>query len=424
MSLWHIAWSYLWNRRFTTTMTIVSLALSVGLISTVLTLRDETRKRFEEEGQMYDIVVGAKGNPLQLVLSCVYFMNAPLTGNISIGDYNRLKKEPDVEAVFPVSLGDSFRGFRIVGTTRDFFSFEWGRSDRRSFELATGEHFLKPFEAVMGAAVAKETGFRPGDTFVSSHGFGGRAHKHSRHPYTLVGVLERTNTPADRAIFTDLESIWVVHEPKNENKETSTAGETQADAENSPEARGQEGPRDEVTAVLVKLRSPAMRYEFREMVNKDYNAMAAIPVNQIQELYEQLLGTAKTVLLSIGYLVVIISSITIMISLYMAILQRKRDLAVMRALGASPGEIFGSVLIEAFWVTVLGIGAGWIAGTGVCYVLGSYLADAVGLRIGAVSLSADLVTSYSVVIMVGLLAGILPAFQAYRPNVARDLAEL
>ncbi|HQL93826.1 MAG TPA: FtsX-like permease family protein, partial [Candidatus Hydrogenedentes bacterium] len=158
--------------------------------------------------------------------------------------------------------------------------------------------------------------------------------------------------------------------------------------------------------------------------NKQYNAMAAVPVNEIQKLYEQLLGTAKAVLLAIGYLVVVISSMSILIGLYMSILQRRRDLAVMRALGATRGEIFGAVLIEAFWVTVLGIGVGWILGAVVCYGLGMYLVAKLGFHVSAVALGPDLVTAYSAVLLMGLVAGILPAWQAYRTDIARDLAEL
>jgi len=404
MSLWHIAWSYLWNRRLTTGMTIVSVALGVGLISTVLTLREETRKRFEEEGQAFDMVVGAKGNPLQLVLSTVYYLDAP-TGNILWKDYERLREEPDVKGVFPIGMGDTYKGYRIVATEESLFEFDWG--ERASpYELAEGRCFAGPMEAVIGASVATDGGLKLGDQFIGTHGFvdAPGAHKHKKHPYTVVGVLKRSSTPNDRAIFCNMESIWHVHEHDGVGDHA--------------------GAHDEVTAVLVKLLSPAMRFEFKDHVNKHYNAMGVIPVNEIRKLYDQLLGIAKLVLLAIGYLVVVISSISILIGLYMSILQRKRDLAVMRALGASKGEIFGSVIIEAFWVTLLGLGAGWLLGTLVCWGLGSYLSQRVGLPISAISLTPDLVTSYSAIVLMGLVAGILPAWQAYRTDVARDLAEL
>ncbi len=413
MSLWHIAWSYLWNRKFTTAMTILSVALGVGLISTVLTLREETRRRFEEEGQAFDMVVGAKGNPLQLVLSSVYFMDAP-TGNVPHAVCEKLKQEEGVVAAFPIGMGDSYRGNRIVGVEKDLFEFDWG--ERSPYSLAEGRYFEKPFEAVVGAVAAQDTGLTIGSVFISTHGLIDMpgAHQHENLPYTVVGIMKRSGTPNDRAIFTRMDSIWKAHEHPHDEE----------DAVDLDAKHAHHHHEKEVTAVLLKLASPAMRFEFKERINKGYNAMAAIPINEIRKLYDQLLGVAKAVLLAIGYLVVVISSISILIGLYMAILQRKRDLAVMRALGASRGEIFGAVLIEAFWVTVLGLGAGWVLGTGVCMVLGSYLSHKVGFPVSSITFNADLVTAYSAVILMGLIAGILPAWQAYRADVAHDLAEL
>lgn len=414
MSLWHIAWSYLWNRKLTTAMTIISVSLGVALISAVLTLREQTQKRFEEEGQAFDLVVGAKGNPLQLVLSTVYFLDAP-TGNMPLADFERIREMEDVVAAFPLSLGDTFRGYRIIGTERALMDFEWG--ERRPYVLAEGRYFEKPYEAVVGAAVAQDTGLKVGATFVGTHGFieTPDAHVHEDKPYTVVGVMERSGTPNDRAIFCDLESVWDIH----------SHGDDHEDCDDPDHDHDHDhDPHSEITAGLIKLASPALRFEYKDRINKTFNVMAAVPVNEIQKLYEQLLGTAKAVLLAIGYLVVVISSMSILIGLYMSILQRKRDLAVMRALGATRGEIFGAVIIEAFWVTVLGLAVGWALGSMVCYVLDLYLVDKLGFHVSAMSVSADLFTAYSAVLLMGLVAGILPAWQAYRTDIARDLAEL
>ena len=175
MTLWGIAWGYLWNRKFTTFLTILSVALAVALISSVLTLREETRKRFEEEGQAFDLVVGAKGSPLQLVLSSVYFMDNP-TGNIPWTVYEQIKNDKEyVQSAYPIALGDNFQGFRIVGTDASLFEHKWispiSGEERHPFKLKEGKIFEKPFEAVLGALVARETGLNIGDTFISSHGF-------------------------------------------------------------------------------------------------------------------------------------------------------------------------------------------------------------------------------------------------------------
>jgi len=412
MSLWRIAWSYLWNRKLTSGLTIVSVALAVALIYSVLTLREETRKRFEEEGQVFDMVVGGKGSPLQLVLSSVYFMDQP-NENIKLSVYKELAVHPDVDRAFPIGMGDTYKGYRIVGTSRELMDYVWEhpvRDERKKlFVLDEGRFFEKPFEAVIGSVVAESTGLRVGDTFISTHGHiempGGHAHRHEKFPYTVVGILKRGGTPGDRAVFCDLQSVWDVHK-KDETGDAADLHE------------------QEVTSVLLTLHSPGLRFEFQEYVNDNLNAMAVVPVVEIQQFYEQFLGTAKTVLLAVGYLVVVISALSILIGLYLSILQRKRDLAVMRALGASRVDIVGSVLIEALWVTVLGIAGGYVFGNVVAWGLGQYLVKHYGLSIGLFAVTGEAWASFAIVAVVGLLAGVIPAWQAYQTNVARDLAEL
>lgn len=442
MSLWHIAWSYLWNRKLTTALTILSVALAVALISSVLTLRDETRKRFEEEGQAFDLVVGAKGSPLQLVLSSVYFMDAP-TGNIPFQVYEEIKKDTEcVQAAFPIAMGDSFQNFRLVGTIPELFNHKWvsplSLEERHPFQLAEGRIFEHNFEVVMGALAAAQTGKKVGDTFISTHGFmkipealGG--HDHSANPYTVVGILKPSGSPYDRAIFCNMDSVWAAHgagghhDEHGEHQE-ETEGHSHEEAKPETETHEyEEWGKDAssmVTAVLVQLQSPALRFQYKEKVRESTVAMAAVPIEEVAKLFEQFLGTIKTVLLAVGYLVVVISALSIMIGLYLAILQRKRDLAIMRALGASRAEVFGAVIIEAFWVTVLGIGSGWLLGGAVSYVLGLYLTQRYGLAISAFTATREHWTAFATVAVVGLLAGIAPAWQAYRRNVARDLAEL
>ncbi len=437
MTLWGIAWGYLWNRKFTTVLTVFSVALAVALISSVLTLREETRKRFEEEGQAFDLVVGAKGSPLQLVLSSVYFMDNP-TGNIPWEVYEQIKNDKEyVQSAYPIALGDNYQGFRIVGTDPSLFQHKWispiTGEERHPFQIEKGRVFEKPFEAVLGSLVAQETGLGIGDTFISSHGFvklpevlGG--HEHEENPYLVVGIFKPSNSPFDRAIFTSIESVWDVHvHHEDSGNGNNKSNEEAPNGGDEGDIRYQEwgkNPRSMVTAVLVQLQSPALRFQYREMVRESTVAMAATPVEEISKLFEQFLGTAKTVLLSIGYLVVVVSALSIMIGLYLAIIQRRRDLAIMRALGASRVEIFGSVLIEAFWVTTLGIVAGYVIGGFVSKLIGFYLVQKYGLSVTAFTLTPEHVTSFATVAVVGILAGIIPAWQAYKRNIARDLAEL
>jgi len=447
MNLWHIAWNYLWNRKLTTSLTIVSVALGVALIYAVLTLYDETKKRFTEEGQAYDMVVGGKdGSPLQLVLSAVYFMDKP-TGNIHYADYEWLRNHEDVAEAYPVMLGDTYRGFRIVGTVPEFFDQTWISSAargtmRKPFKVGRGRCFERSMEAVLGSLVAEQTGRKVGDTFVGTHGFiEGLGHKHHEFPYTVVGILEPSSSPMDRVVFCDLTSVWEIHADHDHaedeasktehhgNEENGHGGDNHIAESNQDETSDHEGEQDEdedleVTAVLVRLKMPGARFGFKDEANTELNAMTAIPAQEVAKLYRQFLAPLQTVLLAVGFLVVVISGLSIMIGLYLSIIQRKRDMAIMRALGASAYEILGSVLIEAFWVTLLGIGAGYLIGCGVSECIGLALTKRYGLTIGVVAVNVKELTAFSAIALVGIVAGIVPAWQAYRTDVARDLAEL
>lgn len=440
MSLWHIAWSYLWNRKLTTILTMMSVALGVALITAVLTLRDETQRRFVEEGQTFDIVAGAKGSTLQLVLCAVYFMDRP-PGNIGRDVYEALQHETNVHAAYPIAIGDSYEGYPIVGTTPEYL--EHTRLDVRTearsrvLEFAEGRNFTAPMELVIGAHVARTCNLKVGDEVVGTHGFIQMSeeileqvgHSHAAQPYKVVGVLKPSDTPNDRALFADIQSVWAVHGDSNtfpewhdEEHEAAEAAAGEAHDAHAEHAN-EPPPSSQITAVLIQLDSPGDRFEFRSMVNRKYNAAADVPIEVINKLYDQLLSTAKLVLLAVGYLVVVVSALSILIGLYLSILQRKRDLAIMRALGASAYEIFGAILIEAFWVTVLGIGVGWVLGGAVTHGLSVYLGAHFGMTLQAFTLSYEAVRAYMVIVLVGLLAGILPAWQAYRADVARDLVQ-
>ena len=413
MSLWTIAWAYLWNRKFTTGLTILSVALSVGLISAVLTLRDETRQRFEEEQQAYDVVVGPSGSPLQLVLNSVYFLDQAI-GALPYSKFERIKNYGDpVVNAYPIGLGDIYRTFRIVGTSRELFDYPWENAatgvKRYPFQLREGRYFEKSMEAVVGYRAAMGTGLKLGDTFEGRHGSmqmtpGMDEYDHGDTPYTVVGILKPSGTSNDRAIFVDLQSVWDTHAHKDDD------GEEHKD----------EGLT--ISAILVDIYSPAEAFSWQAEISKELGVTATRPVQEILNLYRDVLEPAVMVLKGIGYIVVVISAISILIGLYLSIIQRRRDLAIMRALGASAVEIFGAVIIEAFLVTLMGIAAGWVLGKGAAMGLGMYTSAAYGFAITGLGTGLEELQFFAIVGFVGLLAGILPAWQAYQTDVARDLA--
>ena len=415
MSLWHMAWRYLWGRALVTTLTLTGIALSAALICSVLTLRRESEAGFLRESGQYDLVVGAKGSPLQLVLSSVYHLDLP-TGNIPYDRYQTLLADTRIDNAIPLGLGDNYRGYRIVGTDTNLFQLA-DRLDPENqlFKLQTGRFFQNDFEVVVGAQVACQTGLKLGDTFVGTHGLvvtpGSSEHK--AFPYKVVGLLAPGNGANDRAIFTTLSSVWHIHSQEVEIHRKLT-GVVSANAA-SPTSDL------EVTAVLLRLKSVGLRLWMAQEIQKRTEAMAAIPVNEMLRLYQQVLAPMQSVLLAVAALVVLVSALSITATLYQSAERRRRDLAVLRALGAHPSEIFALVVLEAFLLTVLGLVVGWLIGHGALAAAGPYLRDTLGVCVSPWSMDRLETIALGVVALGGMLAGLLPAVLAYRREPVNDL---
>ncbi|MCX7011708.1 MAG: ABC transporter permease [Candidatus Sumerlaeota bacterium] len=421
MSLWRIAWRYLWSRPLVTGLTLIGVGLGAALIAGVLTLRRETESAFVNEGASFDLVVGAKGSPLQLVLSTIYHLDAP-TGNIDYSILDKLKGDPRVRAAYPIGLGDNYRGFRIVGTTPDFFSLQKRNPDtsewRQALRMAQGRPLEKDFEAVVGSLAARRTGLKIGDAFVGAHGLAAAevgAEEHAEFPYAVVGILAPNGSANDRAIFTTIGSIWKVHEEKREERKELAAGSEEAAAFERPKPR-------EATAILVQLQMPGLRQWMAKEIQQTTSAMAAVPILEMLRLYQQVLSPVQRALLGIAYIVVVASALTILATLYQAAERRRRDIAILRALGAHRREIFALMLLEALFVTLLGVAGGWAAGHLAVNAAGLLLQRQTGMIIGGWTTDPTEFIALAVVAAVGALAGLGPALAAYRRSPAADMA--
>lgn len=445
MSLLSIAWRYLWARALVTLLTLAGVALGAALITAVLSIKRETQRAFLDEAALVDLVVGAKGSPLQLVLSSVYHLDVP-TGNIGYDEFQRLRADPLVRRAIPIGLGDNTRGFRIVGTTPEFLDLD--RVDlsappnerfKRLFEMNEGRWFDKDFEAVLGADVAASTGMSLGDTFVGTHGIialAGSA-EHPEFPYTVVGIMARSHTSNDRAVFVSLGSVWKVHEGE-ELKHRAMFGKRAANNEDAPTSPTQQRAANpnwlfsdpaaktrqasaEVTSVLVQLHSLPMRHLLLERINRDTNAMAAIPAMEMMRLYGQVLAPVQRSLLVLAYLVVVVSALAIMATLIQSAERRRRDIAILRALGVRRWEVFALVLLEAGLLTTLGVACGWVLGQSAVMVAGWWMSDAMGVGVRAFVLDGEEWRALGWVLVAGIAGGLVPAALAYRRAPVDDL---
>lgn len=406
LQLARLSWQYLWSRPLAAVLNLLMLALGLAAITLVLLVSTQLDHAFERDLGGIDLVVGAKGSPLQLILAGVFHIDTP-TGNIPLREVQALQKNPLVAQVIPLSLGDSYLGFRIVGTTPDYAA-HYGAA------LAEGQLWQEPMDVVLGATVARGiAGARragpqlAGATFVGSHGLGGGGHAHGDHPYRVSGVLAHCGCVLDRLILTSSESVWMVHE-------TATATE----AEDLAILREER----EVTVALVRYRSPMAALTLPRRVNADTSMQAAAPAVEVTRLL-RLLGVGADVLRAFGGVLLAVAALSVFIALWNAVRERKADLAMLRMLGAPPGRVAGLVLWEALWLAALASALGLLLGHGLAHVLGWVLLARDMLPVsGFVWLPAEAGVPL-LAAAVAAFAALLPAMQAYRTDVADLLGQ-
>ena len=401
-----LAWRYLWSRPLAAALNLLLLALGLAAITLVLLVSTQLDRAFERDLEGIDLVVGAKGSPLQLILAGVFHIDVP-TGNIPLQEVQALQQNPLVAQVVPLSLGDSYQGYRIVGTTPDYVT-------HYRATLAEGALWQQPMDAVLGASAARgivkpDHADQPlvGATFIGSHGLGGGGHAHGDHPYRVSGVLAPCGCVLDRLILTSTESVWQVHE-------AATADDPE-DLEILKQER-------EVTVALVRYRTPLAAVSLPRAINANTSMQAAAPAIEVTRLL-RLLGVGADVLRAFGGVLLAVAALSVFIALWNAVRERRFDLAMLRMLGAPPGRVAGLVLCEALWLAALACALGLLLGHGLAHALGWAL-QAQGLLpvTGAVWLPQEA----GVPLLAGLvaaLAALLPAMQAYRTDVADLLVQ-
>ena len=397
-----------------TAVTVLSVGLASGLVMAVFAVTEQTRSAFVGGPVGFDAVVGARGSQLQLVLNTVFHLETS-PGNIPWSLYKTLEEDPRVEVAIPYAVGDNYRGFRIVGTTPEIFTrFEYQKGKRFEFE---GEHHA-PFdplrmEAVIGSTVAQRTGLRYGDTFHPYHGLD--YHEDAKHPqiYTVVGVVEPTNSPSDRVIWIPIEGVF-----RMEGHELRGAGGsyTPKPGEMIPDEH------KEVSAVMLKLGNPRYGWRLHELLNlRGKEATIAWPIGRVMAQLFEKMGWIHRVLELVSYLVVVVAGGSILASIYNTMNERRREFAILRALGARRGTVFSAIVLEAATIAGLGSAVGLLCYAGILLGAATVIRGQTGVVLDLAAWHPVLVWCPAGMIGVGAMSGLLPALKAYSTDVAHYL---
>lgn len=388
-----LAWTYLWSRPLNAALNLLLLSLGLASITFLLLVGDQLNKAFDRDLKGIDVVVGAKGSPMQLILSGVLHIDVP-TGNIPLRAVQALQKHPMVAQVIPISLGDNFRGFRIVGTSHDYISHYQGR-------VAQGRLWTQAMQVVLGATAARKLGLAVGSTFVGTHGLGAGGHAHGDSVYTVVGMLAPSGSVLDRLILTDTASVWQVHEDYT------------AVDDDDRQIMMQER---ELTLALIRYTTPMAAVSFPRYINSSTEMQAAAPAQEISRLLN-MLGVGIEVLRAFAGVLLLTAGLSVFIALWSAVRERRGDLALLRMLGAPPFKVAALLLLEALWLGLLAAASGVLLGQGMAAGLGWLLQLDHSLLLGGLAWPADLWVVPVVALGVSLAAALLPALGAYRVSV-------
>lgn len=449
MNTLQIVWKNISKQTGSTILSILLTAFGVAILCVLSITSESFEKQLENNSKNIDLVIGAKGSPLQLILSSVYHIDNP-TGNIPLAEAEKLQNNPLIKLAVPVSLGDNYRGHRIVGTDSSFLTLY-------ETKVQQGKLFQKNYEVVIGTDVANKQNLKIGDHIHSSHGLSKGGHSHDDHPFTVVGILAHNNNITDNLILTSLSSVWDVHgiahdehheeltteelQAKEDLAETRDAylhhhGEATDEEHDHTHEEDQSTDSDrivksigadmihssglEITALLVQYQSPAAIAVLPKFIAQNTQMQAASPAIESARLFS-LLGVGIDSLQILAYIIMAIAGLSVFISLYNALKQRKYDLAIMRTLGASKLKLFTLVIFEGMVITVIGGFLGLIFAHIALYYISlqtSQSADFIyAFKLNPVELIFVLLAC-----IIGIISALIPAIKAYKTTISHILS--
>ena len=406
----------IWNRRVTALLTITAIAISVALLLGVQKMRTSAKESFANTVSGVDLIVGARSGPLNLLLYSV-FRVGDATANVSWESYQKIAKHPDVAWTIPISLGDSHRGFRVLGTTGDYFK-HYRYAGERELTFASGKPFADLYDTVLGADVAAQLGYKLGDPVVIAHGLGNVSFaEHKDKPFRVVGILARTGTPVDRTVHVSLEAITAIHIDWQSGMQAMPG--QRVDAE---QARAMELTPTSITAFMVGMRSKVMTFTMQRAVN-EYRMeplLAIIPGVALSQLW-QLVGVADTALMVIAGFVVLAGLLGMLTAILTSLNERRREMAILRSVGARARHVFTLLVAEAGLLATAGVAAGVAVAYLAMWAAAPLLSNRYGIFVQITGLSRYDLAILAGIVCAALLMGLLPAWRAYRNTLSDGL---
>jgi putative ABC transport system permease protein len=396
-----LSWKNLWHKPWNTLLSVILLVSSIALMTVLVLVQHQFEDQFQKNVEDIDLVLGAPGSPLQLILSSVYQVDAP-TGNISYADAKTYMKHPHVKQAIPLAFGDNYVGFKIVGTT-------WDYAKKYKANLQQGKAFAKDFEVVVGAQVAQKLSLKLGDTFYGTHGDAMEGEVHDNHAYEVVGILEESGQVIDHLILCTISSVWNIHAEHEhvEGMEHETMPITEEE--------------QEITAVLLTMKNQIAKLTWPRIIPQNTKMQAASPAIEINRLFS-LFGIGLEALTYLSYALLVLSGLSIFIALYSNLKERQYEFALMRISGARALQLFWSLLLESWFLTFIGILFGAILGRLALVLLSWSTEEQFKLVFDpSMILWQKEGMLWILTIFVGFLAACIPAIKAYQIQISKTL---
>ena len=406
MNIFKLSIKNIFNKPLSSSISLALLVLGVGIISLLLQLNTLIKDQMDNNLRGIDMVVGAKGSPLQLILSSVYHIDSP-TGNISLAEAETISNNRMVGSSIKILYGDNYKGFRIVGAERKFVELYKG-------VIKEGKDWDNPYEVLVGSKVYEKLKINLGDELISSHGLRETGQSHDEGTFKVVGLLKPSNSVIDQLIITSPQSVWDIHET-HDHDEHENEHEHEHEHEDENDNR-------EITAMLIKFKSPMNIIQFPRQINENTNLQAAVPSYEISRLFK-LFGFGIETLSYLAYLIIIVSGFSLFINLFNSMRERKYEMALIRTLGASRFQLSTMIIFESLVLTISGFILGLLFSRfGVMFV-SSLMEESINYNLKSLKILNEEYWLLGLSILIGIVSSLIPAIQVYKMNISKILAD-